>query len=179
VTPAWAEKALLALDAIQSGLTAIVIRLDQQKLYLFQNKQLINTYLISSSRYGIGCAQDSQCTPSGIHQVAEKIGQNCQPGEIFTARIATGKIADIVRNKIPGKDDFITSRILWLRGLEPGINQGEGVDSYHRYIYIHGTNEEGSIGQPASVGCIRMKNDDVIDLFDRVNVGTLVSILPE
>jgi lipoprotein-anchoring transpeptidase ErfK/SrfK len=178
VISGWADKALKELGAANSGLFVIVVRLDEQKLYLLQNNQLVQSYPISSSRYGISCVQDSLGTPTGIHQIAEKIGQDCQPGEILKARVATGKIALITHDTKPAMGDVITSRILWLRGLESGLNQGEGVDSWQRYIYIHGTNEEGLIGRPASNGCIRMKNTDVIDLYDKVEVGTRVLILP-
>lgn len=175
----WADKILQELDATNSGLSVIIVRLDEQKLYLFQNSRLVQSYPVSSSRYGISCVQDSLGTPAGLHQIAEKIGQECQPGEILKARVATGKIALIINDTNPAVDDVITSRILWLRGLESGLNLGEGVDSWQRYIYIHGTNEEGLIGRPVSNGCIRMKNADVIDLYDKVEVGTRVLILPD
>lgn len=179
VISGWADKALQKLGATAPGSPVIVVRLDEQKLYLFQNSQPVHSYPVSSSRHGISCVQDSLGTPTGIHQIAEKIGQDCQPGEILKARVATGKIALITHDTIPSVGDVITSRILWLRGLEPGRNQGEGVDSWQRYIYIHGTNEEGLIGRPASHGCIRMKNADVIDLYDKVEVGTRVLILTD
>ncbi|MBN1379649.1 MAG: L,D-transpeptidase [Gammaproteobacteria bacterium] len=175
----WEKIAFQNLEKYQSGQTVILIRLDQQKLYLFDSQSLVCSYPISSSRYGIGCDQDSRCTPTGIHRIAEKIGQQCQHGEILRARIAIGEIAEINKDATAGGDDVITSRIMWLQGLESGLNLGAGVDSYQRYIYIHGTNEEGLIGQPASQGCIRMKNDDVMDLFDKVEEGALVLILPE
>ena len=151
--------------------------LDRQQLHLIHGRVPVCSYPVSTSRYGAGCEQDSRRTPTGMHHIAEKIGQGCERGEILKARVATGEIAEIIAAEEPGDEDLITSRILWLQGMEPGINQGEGVDSYQRYIYIHGSNEEGLIGQPASVGCIRMKNDDVIDLFDRVEVGTPVLII--
>ena len=175
----WVKVAFQKLENFKSGSTVILVRLDQQKLYLFNNQSLVNSYPISSSRFGSGCEQDSQRTPVGVHRIAEKIGQHCQRGEILKARVATGKIAEINKNKISGMDDVITTRIMWLQGLEPGLNQGEGADSYQRYIYIHGTDEERLIGQPASQGCIRMQNDDVMDLFNKVEEGTLVLILPE
>ena len=96
---------------------------------------------------------------------------------IFRSRANTGKVAKILTEPIDVEEDLVLTRILWLEGLEPGVNRGPGIDSKSRYIYIHGTNEEGLIGTPASHGCLRMKNDDVIDLFDRVPVGTEVWIL--
>ena len=92
-------------------------------------------------------------------------------------RIFTGEIATIYTDTRRSPTDDITSRILWLEGLEEGINKGEGIDSFKRYIYIHGTSEEGRLGMPASHGCIRMKNKEVIDLFKLIEVGTLVLIL--
>ena len=95
---------------------------------------------------------------------------------IFVARNNTGKVANIIKSPINTESDHVTSRILWLNGLESGINNGSGVDSYSRYIYIHGTHEEGLIGQKASHGCIRMFNNDVISLYDYVKEGTKVYI---
>jgi lipoprotein-anchoring transpeptidase ErfK/SrfK len=95
---------------------------------------------------------------------------------IFVARNNTGKVANIIESPINTESDHVTSRILWLSGLESGINSGPGVDSYSRYIYIHGTHEEGLIGQKASHGCIRMFNNDVVYLYDIVEKGTKVYI---
>ena len=106
----------------------------------------------------------------------EKIGDAANYAEIFQARKRTHTIATIESEKTATGRDHITSRILWLGGLEDGINKGTGVDSYARYIYIHGTHEEGLIGQPASEGCIRMKNRNVIDLFECLQVSSLVVI---
>ena len=168
---------LRTLDTINATANKIIIRLDRQILQLFKNNSFCADYPVSTSRYGVGCEQDSLRTPLGIHQIAEKIGVGCKSGEIFQHRKATGEIAEVNTTSRHGVEDVITSRILWLEGKEPGLNSGTGIDSYHRYIYIHGTNEEGLIGQPASKGCVRMKNSDVIELFDQVNVGDLVLIL--
>ena len=97
-------------------------------------------------------------------------------GTIFKARINTKKIAHIYTDKTDNEEDLVTTRILWLKGMEIGLNTGEGIDSYKRYIYIHGTNEEGLIGSPASHGCIRMNNKDVSELFNLVTTKTLVYI---
>ena len=112
----------------------------------------------------------------GLHQVAEKIGDAQPSGMIFSGRQPTGEIAEPLHGDQDCGEDLITSRILWLEGLEPGVNQGGDVDTHDRYIYIHGTNEEGRIGQTVSHGCIRMTNSDVIELFDRVETGTPVVI---
>ena len=111
-----------------------------------------------------------------MHEIKEKIGDKAPINTIFTARENTNKIAEIQINPNDTEYDFVTSRILWLDGLENGINRGAGVDSYSRYIYIHGTHEEGLIGQKASHGCIRMFNNDVIELYDMVSEGTKVQI---
>ncbi len=97
-------------------------------------------------------------------------------GEPHPARVNTNEKANIIRTLDDSEDDYVTSRILWLDGLEEGINKGKGVDSFNRFIYIHGTHEEGLIGQKASHGCIRMFNNDVVKLYDKVKKGTKVYI---
>jgi len=155
---------------------AALVKISEQKIYLFVGQQLEKQYSVSTSRYGVGQEQDSNKTPIGIHCVAEKIGADAQCGEIFLARQRTHQQACIEEKEISNEEDCITTRILWLSGLEAGINQGANVDSYSRYIYIHGTHEEGLIGKPASIGCIRMKNQDVIELFDYLSESSLVII---
>ena len=111
-----------------------------------------------------------------MHEIKEKIGDGAKINTIFVSRINTQKQTEIISIRQDTEDDHVTSRILWLDGLEEGINKGPGVDSYNRYIYIHGTHEEGLIGEKASHGCIRMFNNDVIYLYDIVNKGTKVYI---
>ena len=154
----------------------IDIDISQQRLYLKQNDDLIKSYPISSSKYGEGSAENSNMTPLGLHVIKEKIGTNVPINTLFISRINTKRTVNIENSRNKTKDDHITSRILWLDGLEEGKNKGEGVDSYSRYIYIHGTHEEGLIGEKASHGCIRMLNNDVIDLYNYVNIGTEVYI---
>jgi L,D-peptidoglycan transpeptidase YkuD (ErfK/YbiS/YcfS/YnhG family) len=127
---------------------------------------------ISTSRFGIGNREGSNMTPPGLHRIEEKIGGGATPRTIFRSREDTGEVWK------DGMDDEnqILTRILRLRGLEEGVNAGPGIDSYERYIYIHGTNREELIGTPMSHGCVCMKNDDVIRLFDMVDVGTMVYI---
>ena len=115
-------------------------------------------------------------TPLGAHVISEKIGKGAKIGSVFKARKFTGEVVEPITERIDIKEDVITTRILWLDGLEKGRNKGGNVDSKSRYIYIHGTAEEGLIGEPASLGCIRMKNMDVIKLFNRVRKGTQVLI---
>ena len=95
----------------------------------------------------------------------------------MTGRVFNGKIATIYRDTTRSKTDDVTSRVLWLEGLENGVNKGDNIDSFKRYIYIHGTSEEGRLGEPASHGCIRMKNKEVIELYKKIKIGTLVLIL--
>ncbi len=154
----------------------IIVDISEQRLYLYNNDNLVQSYPVSTSKYGEGQIENSFKTPLGLHEIKEKIGDKVPINTIFTARVNTNKIAEIQINPNDTENDFVTSRILWLDGLESGINRGVGVDSYSRYIYIHGTHEEGLIGQKASHGCIRMFNNDVIELFDMVSKGTKVQI---
>ena len=154
----------------------IDIDISQQRLYLKQNDDLIKSYPISSSKYGEGSTENSNMTPLGLHVIKEKIGTDVPINTLFISRINTKRTVNIENSRNKTKDDHITSRILWLDGLEEGKNKGNGVDSYSRYIYIHGTHEEGLIGEKASHGCIRMLNNDVIDLYNYVNIGTEVYI---
>jgi len=155
----------------------LFVSIENQKLYYIKNDSIINTYIISSSKYGIGNKNNSNKTPLGLHKIKGKYGDNIPNNGIIVGRIFTGKIATIYKTSSDNKKDEITSRILWLEGLEKNINKGLGIDSYSRYIYIHGTSEEGNLGFPSSHGCIRMGNKDVIDLYKMVKVNTLVLIL--
>ena len=156
--------------------TLIRVDISEQTLYLIKNEQILSSYPISSSSYGEGQTENSYKTPLGMHKIKEMIGKNVPKDTIFISRINTKRTAEIIHNLTDSDDDYVTSRILWLDGLEYGKNKGKGVDSYDRYIYIHGTHEEGLIGTKASHGCIRMFNDDVINLFNEVEEGTYVLI---
>ena len=155
---------------------AIVVDISEQRLYLVDDLEIIKSYPISSSKFGEGSKENSYKTPLGSHEIKDKIGFKAAKNTIFSSRINTMKPAEIITKPIDSDNDFITSRIMWLDGLEYGKNKGEGFDSYSRYIYIHGTHEEGLIGTKASHGCIRMFNNDVIELFDEVQEGTFVLI---
>jgi hypothetical protein len=147
----------------------------RQRLFHLQGGKLVAELPIATASNGLGTERDSYRTPTGLHRIAEKIGGDVPPFGILKDRMFTGEIAD---PDFAGVDkDRITSRVLWLEGLEPGHNQGGDVDSYERYIYIHGTANERSIGTPSSRGCIRMLNADVIALYDKVPEGTLVVVL--
>tara|TARA_B100000902_G_scaffold210532_1_gene200258 strand:+ start:941 stop:1516 length:576 start_codon:yes stop_codon:yes gene_type:complete len=155
----------------------LFISTKNQKLYHIKNKEIIDEYTISTSKYGVGNKNGSNKTPLGLHMIKEKHGDNVPINGKLIGRIFYDQIAFIYKDNTISKTDDITSRILWLDGMEKGKNQGGIIDSYNRYIYIHGTSEEGRLGKPASHGCIRMGNKDVIDLYKRVKVGTLVLIL--
>ena len=154
----------------------IEIDISKQRLFLLDNMEIVRSYPISSSKYGEGSTQNSFKTPLGNHVIKEMIGNNAIKNTIFTSRINTNRQAEIIHDEAKSDNDYITTRIMWLDGQEEGKNKGKGVDSYQRYIYIHGTHEEGLIGQKASHGCIRMFNSDVIELFNDVKKGTKVYI---
>jgi lipoprotein-anchoring transpeptidase ErfK/SrfK len=155
----------------------IYVSIKNQKLYHISDNAILDEYTISSAKKGVGNIRNSDKTPTGLHVVKEKYGQNTPKNGRMIARKFNGLLATIYQDTTSSKTDDITSRILWLAGLEEGINKGGKVDSYQRYIYIHGTSEEGKLGTPASHGCIRMSNLDVINLFKKVKVGTKVLIL--
>jgi lipoprotein-anchoring transpeptidase ErfK/SrfK len=151
----------------------IIVSIIEQTLVLVEHDTILRSYPVSTSRYGIGNKDGSFKTPLGKHVICSKIGRNARFASIFRNRRNTKKRAKIGSD---GDKDLITSRILRLKGLEPGENTGRGIDTFHRYIYIHGTAEEHLISTPASHGCIRMKNKDIIELFDLVQRGTIVDI---
>lgn len=150
---------------------------NRQKMYLIRNHELIRTYDISTSKFGCGQEFASRKTPIGLHKIASKIGKNFPFAGIIIGHNYTGKIANIENNPVETGSDDLTSRALKLEGMEHGLNKGGKNDSYRREIYIHGTPEEGLIGKPASHGCIRMRNKDVIELFDLVKENFYVLIL--
>lgn len=161
----------------------IDVSLASQQLYLYRTSDegdmLLCRFPVSTACNGAGETEGSFCTPRGAHRIAQKIGADAPLFAVFKARVATGEIwTPQLEADDPGRD-WILSRILWLDGLEPGRNKGGNMDSHDRYIYIHGTNEEERIGTPVSHGCIRMRNADVVALFDLVSVDTRVNILED
>lgn len=151
----------------------LYVSVKSQRMYYVRDKELEAEYVISTAKNGLGEQANSNRTPQGLHRVVSKIGAGVPAFGIFKARQYTGEIA----TPDSARDDLITSRILWLDGLERGVNQGEGRDSMQRGIYIHGTADEASLGKPSSHGCIRMYNADIIRLYEQVPLGTLVVIL--
>jgi UDP-N-acetylmuramate--alanine ligase len=148
--------------------------IETQTLFVCKNETIIAGFDASTSRFGNGARENSFKTPLGIHRVKEKIGAGAPPGRIFEECRDTG----IDWDQVSGEDNLILTRILRLEGLEEGINRGAGVDSYGRFIYIHGTNREDLVGVPLSHGCLALRNKDMIRLFDIVNMGALVYIDP-
>jgi len=157
----------------------IRIKLDSQVLDLFDNQGIcLQRYPISSARNGSGQQQGSLCTPLGRHVVRAKIGAGQPENTVYVGRRPTGERYDpALGARFPDRD-WILTRILWLSGCEPGYNRLGKVDTMRRYIYIHGTPDSVPMGTPGSIGCIRMRNRDVIDLFDRIPAGTPVEITP-
>lgn len=131
--------------------------------------------MVSTSKRPPSNVKHSLGTPRGLHEIAERIGAGQPPGMVFKTRIPTGKHYSEVSDAAT-HDNLITSRILWLRGLEPGVNAGGEVDTYSRYIYIHGTNHEARLGEPLSAGCVLMRNLDIVELYEHVRGGDLVLI---
>lgn len=147
--------------------TRIDVSVPEQELTLFIDGRIAATFQISTSKFGLGSTEDTNCTPLGAFQIKEKIGGDQPIRTIFRSRLPEGSWDpdDLV------DDDLVLSRILWLDGVEP-----ENANTYDRYIYIHGTNQEDLIGQPASHGCVRMRNADMVELYDLVDSQTLVFI---
>jgi len=155
-----------------------LIRVDlaRQSLLLADAGGREHAFAVSTSRFGAGELNGSFKTPRGRHQIRAKIGAGCPSGAVFIGRRPTGEIySDALARTYPDRD-WILTRILWLSGLEPGINRFGAVDTMRRYIYIHGMPDSDPCGTPGSIGCIRMRNDDIVNLFDRVDVGTTVII---
>ncbi len=133
-------------------------------------------YAISTSRYGAGERSGSLMTPTGRHRIRARIGGGCPLGTVFVGRRPTGEIWSEALAREHPERDWILTRILWLCGLEPGKNRFGDVDTMRRYIYIHGMPDSEPVGTPGSIGCIRMRNADIVEFFDRVSAGTIVLI---
>jgi len=152
----------------------LVQSIETQTLFICRKETIVERFDCSTSRFGTGIRENSFKTPPGLHRITDKIGSGAPPGRIFKGRKDTGVDWD----QRPIEENLILTRILRLEGLEQGINKGAGVDSYERFIYIHGTNKEALIGTPLSHGCLCLRNQDVVRLFELVNEGTLVYIDP-
>ncbi len=154
----------------------IQIKLGTQRLLLKQGEEIKQEYPVSTALKGPGERLDSECTPRGRHVIAEKFGAGCAVNTVFVGRRCTGEHYTPTLGRAFPHRDWILTRILRLSGAEPGRNQGGDVDSYQRYIYIHGAPDEVEMGVPGSHGCIRMRNKQVMELFELVGIGTQVNI---
>jgi hypothetical protein len=162
---------------IKPGERILVVRIGTATLQFFRNGALVKSYVISTSRRPPSNTKGSLGTPRGLHEIAERVGAGQPPGMVFKSRIPTGRHFSEFGDVAPDSpDNLITSRILWLRGLEPDVNHGGEVDTYDRYVYIHGTNREDRIGEPISAGCVLMRNLEIIKLYEEVRAGDLVWI---
>ena len=155
---------------------SIVISIMQQRLQLFNAGVLLQDYAISTAKNGVGQENGSGCTPAGEHTIRAKVGANSPIGTVFAGRRPTGEVFTPELAELYPNRDWILTRILWLTGREPGVNRCGSVDTLRRYIYIHGCPDAAPVGVAESHGCVRMRNADVVDLFDRVKVGTVVWI---
>lgn len=156
----------------------ILININQQQLDLIDcEDRLIKSYSISSAKNGTGQLRGSYCTPLGKHIIRAKIGDKQPVNTVFVKRRPTGEIySPELAAQYPGRD-WILTRIFWLSGCEVGFNRLGMVDTMRRYIYIHGSPDSAVMGKPGSIGCIRMHNNDLLELFDTVPVGTVVNIV--
>jgi lipoprotein-anchoring transpeptidase ErfK/SrfK len=161
-------------DGAELGMERLWIKVSvgQQRLELRDGEgEMLQRYVISTSRFGVGEESGSYRTPRGWHEIREKIGGGAPWGAQFVGRVPTGKVWPADFDGVGVEEDLILTRILWLSGLE-----SRNANTFSRCIYIHGTQDEANLGRPMSLGCIRMRNDDVIDLYDRVVEGTRVFI---
>jgi len=157
----------------------LVVSISQQTLTVFNTQnEVLAHYSISTAAKGIGCEKNSGCTPLGKHIIRAKIGNGLPTGSVFVGRRPTGEICTSeLMAEFPNRD-WILTRILWLSGTEVGVNRLGNVDTMQRYIYIHGTPDSNLMGVIGSHGCVRMRNADIMALFDKVDVGVEVDIQP-
>ncbi|MDR3476900.1 MAG: L,D-transpeptidase [Gammaproteobacteria bacterium] len=150
--------------------------IDKQQLIVLDDNSVLREYAISTGKNGVGEKYGSEKTPRGLHIIRAKIGSDCEPNTIFIKRRPTGEIfTPDLRDQFPTRD-WILTRILWLSGLEVGKNRLGDNDTMRRFIYIHGTPDDIPMGIPGSKGCIRMRNKDIMELFDQVPVFTQLHI---
>ena len=154
----------------------IIVDVTAQQLFVLHKQQVIQQYSVSTATKGTGQQNGSEQTPLGNHKIHSKLGGNVPINGVFVGREFTGEIYSAELSEQHPKRDWILTRILWLTGLEPGFNQQGEVDSLQRYIYIHGTPDSEPMGIPKSHGCIRMRNSDLIKLFQQIEIGTEVEI---
>lgn len=162
---------------MRSNARRIHVDVERQMLRLYGGDALIAEWPVSTAANGLGERGGSECTPRGAHRIRLKIGHGCPEGTVFVGRRPTGECYTPTLAAAAPDRDWILTRILWLTGCESGFNRGGDCDSLRRFIYIHGCPDDEPIGRPASHGCIRMRNADVISLFDQIDNGCPVEIL--
>lgn len=161
--------------AIKPTNTAMTVSIARQRLIVWQDCQVAASHAVSTGRRPPSCQVDSLGTPTGLHAIADRLGDEEPVGTVFRGRVSVGcRFEDMEPEE--QKKNLITTRIMRLRGLEAGLNAGPGCDTYDRLIYIHGTNHEDMIGRPNSAGCIELRNQEILDLFNTIPEGTLVFI---
>lgn len=159
-------------------MSSVRVKINEQSLEVRNGlDDVLNIYPISTAKKGVGSIKGSEQTPLGDHMIRAKIGAGAPENTVFVGRRPTGEIYSPTLGQIAPERDWILTRILWLSGLEVGRNRLGNCDTMQRYIYIHGCPDEFPLGKPLSHGCIRMRNRDIIQLFDQVLVGTLVQII--
>lgn len=155
----------------------IEVSIADQRLHLLDDAVRLRCYPVSTAANGPGEQAGSFCTPRGRHRIRARIGAGLPVGAVLRGRRPTGEVCDDATWRAAPERDWILTRILWLCGEEPGFNRGGSVDTFRRYVYIHGTPDAVELGQPGSRGCIRMRNRDLLELFELVAVGTPVNII--
>jgi len=178
VNPLSEYEVVLARLQIQATDHVLLVPLGEKILAHWSRGRTLATYPFSFSKRPPSCEQDSLGTPWGLHEVAQKVGDGELPGTVFRGRLSTGKhwqaFAETDR-----EGSLVTTRILRLSGLEPGLNAGPGVDSWERYIYLHGTNHPEEFPRNRSAGCLLLRDDDLLELYERLPLGSHVFILPQ
>jgi hypothetical protein len=153
----------------------MTVSIARQLLGFYRDGSLVRTHVVSTSRRPPSNIKDSLGTPRGLHEIGDRIGAGAPPGTVFKGRVNIGKHYSELDEEENARN-LVVTRILRLRGLEAGVNAGGNVDSYERYIYIHGTNHEDRLGTPVTSGCVHMNNLELIALFDEIRTGDLVWI---
>lgn len=154
----------------------IDVDVTNQRLSLIENNSVVKQFPVSTAKNGLGEKNGSECTPRGLHLIRAKIGKDAKENTVFIARRSSGEIySSALRLQFPERD-WILTRILWLSGLETGKNRGGEVDTMRRYVYIHGSPDDDSFEAPSSHGCVKMRNKDIIELYEQTETGLPVSI---
>ena len=155
----------------------VQVDIHSQRLTLFEGRRIMAAWPVSTALNGPGEVDGSECTPRGEHRVRIKIGEACPINTVFAGRRPTGEIYDDTLARQEPNRDWILSRIIWLTGVQSGYNRGGKCDTLRRFIYIHGCPDSEPMGMPVSHGCVRMRNDDIVELFGLIEDGTRVVII--